>query len=920
MSASALIAQDQIYLVGDPQGWGISDASMPLQQTASGVYEGTYDIPEGKFTFRFYKALGNWDANSIGSQSADNPISISFTNGKYEGSVVQGGKGSWSCGAWGGGPLKMTVNLNTNKVTFEGEVELPETIYLVGNFNGWNVIDSNYAMTGQDGIYTGEFNLTNWSDSSLQYKVVAGNPGSAWENLTLNLGSGTSFEIYSNMPNTSPLYANGDNIICTNWTNDGPLKVTVDLNNMTILSEGPDQPAYTVSFDKLYLVGNPNNWDNKASTMVLNETESGVFEGTFNIPNSGSIASDGVIFRLFNTLGGPIDDGWNPVYSFGPRANENDNVNISFSNVGVYESTYTLGKGCWVIPNWNGGDLKIIFDSNTGFVTMIDVANYVDIVSVPEALYLSGNMNGWENSDSAFALTPVTETPGLFTGSFEIDEITDGLELKLSFPYNSNYYNFGGNGDAFTLSDIVQVVELVYDGEPIEIENWQGGILVVEADWNTKELSLSVTERAPQQLSMDMEVVLLPNRAYYYTAEGEGTLMIQTQDTNESLGSQAFVYTDASHNTPVVGIVSGTNATGAYFNVPVTGGQTYYIYFTEPSTLTVEATFKRAAVEMAEATLLTPAISEAEPTPAVQLTWGNREIKLVNVEAISIPVEFNGESIGELDGTYVQIMSNNENEPSIDDDNLIPGETSGTILAILLGSSNLYKGSGIYTLALPANMVAELEYGDYNPAQTIQVECTALVVGEATPVSPATFHEGDDVLITILFEGETIEENPGEDAPVIVFGPDDFELTLNWGDEGLTINEDDLSVVIDLGEELSPGEYILYFKALQVIIDGEANDVIEYSFTVVAKDDDNNDDDNGDGDNNNGDGDDNNDDNNGDDPDDPLAGIAGISADANGIYHVYNMQGINILETKDASTLRNLKGYFIVNGKKVVIR
>jgi hypothetical protein len=50
-------------------------------------------------------------------------------------------------------------------------------------------------------------------------------------------------------------------------------------------------------------------------------------------------------------------------------------------------------------------------------------------------------------------------------------------------------------------------------------------------------------------------------------------------------------------------------------------------------------------------------------------------------------------------------------------------------------------------------------------------------------------------------------------------------------------------------------------------------------------------------------------------------GVSTITADANGEYKVYNMLGVKILTTTDASELTKLsKGIYIVNGKKLVIK
>lgn len=52
------------------------------------------------------------------------------------------------------------------------------------------------------------------------------------------------------------------------------------------------------------------------------------------------------------------------------------------------------------------------------------------------------------------------------------------------------------------------------------------------------------------------------------------------------------------------------------------------------------------------------------------------------------------------------------------------------------------------------------------------------------------------------------------------------------------------------------------------------------------------------------------------------AGVENLAIDSNdGIYRVYNLQGVNVLNTKDASEVNNLNnGIYIINGKKVMVR
>lgn len=111
---------DNIWVIGACTGWDVASSTMMLTETEveNRIYQGTFEIPAGKFQFRFYDQLGDWASWSIGAQNADSPVDITFTDGVYEGPAFLGGdgdeqgKGSWNISDWPGGTVKMTVNLS----------------------------------------------------------------------------------------------------------------------------------------------------------------------------------------------------------------------------------------------------------------------------------------------------------------------------------------------------------------------------------------------------------------------------------------------------------------------------------------------------------------------------------------------------------------------------------------------------------------------------------------------------------------------------------------------------------------------------------------------------------------------------------------------------------------------------------------
>ena len=209
-----------IYLIGEPQGWKIDDDSMWIQETEDGsnIYNGTVAIPSGKFQFRFYSELGDWESNSIGAGPGDTNVAISFTDGKYEGPVyvTDGdvlGKDNWQDSSWEGGYVEITVDLNDYTITMQmvDGPALPEpepdqnagAIYLRGGMNDWGT-DASYMFTE---VSDTEWVLDNVTiTANVEFKVAdanwnavnLGGPGDA-DGVVVTIGS--PFELVSNGKN-----------------------------------------------------------------------------------------------------------------------------------------------------------------------------------------------------------------------------------------------------------------------------------------------------------------------------------------------------------------------------------------------------------------------------------------------------------------------------------------------------------------------------------------------------------------------------------------------------------------------------------------------------------------------------------------------------------------------------------------------
>ena len=116
-----------IYIVGAVSGWTEpSEANSAHYEDYklydledNGVYSATFDLAADQGMFRFYNTLCGWAGNdSFGVKENDGDnVDVELTDGVYTGNYVAG-KGNWNIAGWEGGKLAISVDVNTQKVTF----------------------------------------------------------------------------------------------------------------------------------------------------------------------------------------------------------------------------------------------------------------------------------------------------------------------------------------------------------------------------------------------------------------------------------------------------------------------------------------------------------------------------------------------------------------------------------------------------------------------------------------------------------------------------------------------------------------------------------------------------------------------------------------------------------------------------------
>lgn len=339
MTTMSAGAANQIYLIGEPQGWNINDDSMVLPETSTpGIYAATFNIPSGKFMFRFYTSIGNWDAGSLGAQAEDNPVVIDLTDGIfYTAHYVDKGKGSWSYPDWEGGDLYITVNINNQSVVFttDPDAQIPELmpdIYFMGsNINGVSAWNGEVVMT-----YDYSRNIYTWQGTSLGsgFKFTD-NP--SWKG-EYNIGSNGSPLV----PGTAYSYFNGATSGNITFSSDNEVinnpVVELDLKAGTVLVKGTSEMQET----RLTLAGTFNDWVSNDDNYLLTENADGTYSGQFDMLG-------GVEFQVV-LLGST----W-----YGCTEGQGD------VTLGDEATVKTLAKGYennFVLVDWTGGEIKFTVD------------------------------------------------------------------------------------------------------------------------------------------------------------------------------------------------------------------------------------------------------------------------------------------------------------------------------------------------------------------------------------------------------------------------------------------------------------------------------------------------------------------------------------------------------------------------------
>lgn len=191
---------------GFPGDWDPATTEM-TDLDADGIYEVTVNVPDGNYSYKFV------NGNAWGTDEA--VPGACAVNGNRSVDVV-GGIASPATVCFGlCGPCIAVVPVDvTFRVDMNGVANVPDTIHVAGNFQGWNPGATMMTDPDQDGIYEGT--VDNVLSGTYQYKYVNGNQWGEDEAIPCACSSAGNREIA--IPNTDTVYSTP--IVC--FGNCGP--------------------------------------------------------------------------------------------------------------------------------------------------------------------------------------------------------------------------------------------------------------------------------------------------------------------------------------------------------------------------------------------------------------------------------------------------------------------------------------------------------------------------------------------------------------------------------------------------------------------------------------------------------------------------------------------------------------------------
>lgn len=377
----------------------------------------------------------------------------------------------------------------------------------------------------------------------------------------------------------------------------------------------------------------------------------------------------------------------------------------------------------------------------------------------------------------------------------------------------------------------------------------------------------------------------LPTITYLNTEPATWTIMATEQEIDLEFGTQVTI---EDENTLVITLGEDVEDGSYQLYIPAT-----YVKIGDDKVNSSIYVQYMVFDGMQSATVILPEESMRFTSFAVPvyLTWDYQPIT-VTEEGLRAMILVNHEDVIHLPAeafelAYIDEPTGEGGEPDFGLSTLAEGDEVNNVLIIHVAEYLPEGVTGNIQISLASGSV-ENEAGLVNPEQTVSYDIYPIYPTEAT-------FTVEEALITVTWEGAEFV-NPGQTEGAFIESDERYELdydSFGWGWGEITSNDDYTGLNIDLSEkELPDGEYLLVLPEAYVLIEADEATYISneatYELTIE-----------------NG----------------LLSGVKIVGAEVfDGVYRVYNLQGLKVLETTDASQLNNLKGLYIINGKKAIIK
>lgn len=332
-------------------------------------------------------------------------------------------------------------------------------------------------------------------------------------------------------------------------------------------------------------------------------------------------------------------------------------------------------------------------------------------------------------------------------------------------------------------------------------------------------------------------------------------------------------------------------------------------YYSIEKDYTFRVTISNATF-LPEATLLNPKTHYVSNVGSFQVCYKNETVEIVNRGKVhedgypysATPAKLTIEGVGTYN-VYPYLITTELGNPGIgfsEDAEVSPlALTEQTLMFDFFDVISQFetRPTGTYSLNIPANMVKNSE-GAINPNQSFEViylhsadevEITPPSYDFEDPNWPMYDYDASELADVIVFWPQGTLGRGDETAKITATSKTSNDMVLEYGKEvNIVTTEDDSSLRINLSA-LAPGYWTVIIPTGYVVVGGEyINDEIFIDYHIV----------------------------NGN-----TNGVTTIPTDAAGSYKVYDLNGVNVLNTASEADVKALPaGLYIINGAKVIIR